>query len=153
MGSESGLDSALVPSATDLVSDFHSVSGLALESDSPAEPDSELAPEFDSASDFQSEPRAESLEQLLQYPLLRASEEFVCLALLATEQTNTSSLYLGRASVSTDRASCAHASRRSPVESPEWLKASSPVYPSEMQRLCNRLWSKPRYGLIFRQPL
>ena len=73
-------DSALVPLATEPVSDFHSVSGLALESDSLAEPDSELAPEFDSASDSQSASPAESLAQLLQYPLQPASLEFVCLA-------------------------------------------------------------------------
>jgi hypothetical protein len=72
------LDSALVPLATELVSDFHSASGLALESDSLAEPDSELVPEFGSASDFQSEPPAESPEQLLQYPLLPVCVEFVC---------------------------------------------------------------------------
>ena len=125
MGSESGLDSALVPSATDLVSDFHSVTGLELESDSLAEPDSELVPEFDSASDFQSEPHsALLLEQLLQYPWLPVCVAFVCRAQLATEQTNTSSLYLVQTSVSTDRASCAHASKRSPVVSPEWLTAS-----------------------------
>ena len=87
LGSESALDSALVPLAmeldsalvplvTELASDFHSVSGSALESDSLAEPDSELAPEFDSASDSQSE----SLGQLRQYPLLRAYVEFVYLA-------------------------------------------------------------------------
>ena len=87
MGSVSGLDSALVPLARELVSDFHSASdsdsasGLALESDSLAEPDSELAPEFGSASasDFHSE-SAESLEQLLQYPLLPVCVEFVCRA-------------------------------------------------------------------------
>ena len=90
--SASELDSALVPLATERVSDFHSVSGLALdlalESDSLAEPDSELAPEFGSASasDFQPEPHsALSLEQLRQYPLLPAFVEFVSLAQLATE--------------------------------------------------------------------
>ena len=122
----SGLDSALVPLAMELVSDFHSVTGSALESDSLAEPDSELAPEFDSASasDFQSEPPAESLEQLLQYLLLPVCVKRVCLAQRVSAQTNTSSLYLVQASVSTDRASCAHASRRSPVVSPELLTAS-----------------------------
>ena len=86
MDSVSGLDSALVPLATEQVSDFHSasgsalVSGLALESDSLAERDSELAPEFDSASDFQPASLAESLAQLLQYPLQPASLECVCLA-------------------------------------------------------------------------
>ena len=74
------MDSALVPLAMELVSDFHSVTGSALESDSLAEPDSELAPEFDSASDFQPASLAESLAQLLQYPLQPASLECVCLA-------------------------------------------------------------------------
>ena len=74
--SESGSDSALVPLATELVSDFHSASDSALvqsasdsalvpsaselasasESDSESDSDSDSAPEFDSASDFQSEP-------------------------------------------------------------------------------------------------
>lgn len=85
-GSESESDSALVLSATGPVSDFHSVSGSALESgsalasDSRAELDSESAPVFDSASGFQSESQAVSPEQLLQCQWQRECVEFVFLA-------------------------------------------------------------------------
>ena len=76
LDSVSELDSALVPLATELVSDFHSVTGLELESDSLAERGSESAPEFDSASDFQPGPVVPR-EQKLQFPLLPVFVECV----------------------------------------------------------------------------
>jgi hypothetical protein len=99
-GSESELDLELAPSARELALDFHSaldsepvpsaLDSALVPSASASALDSDSATEFDSASDFPSEPQA-SPEQLLQFPLLPACVEFVCLVQLpAPEQTNTS---------------------------------------------------------------
>lgn len=106
LDSELELDSVPVPWVMEsaLASDFHSASDSAVAllesvSASDSEPESdlelELVTEFDSVSDSQSEP-APSPEPLLQYPLLPAYVEVVCLARRVTEQTNTSSLHLER---------------------------------------------------------